>query len=92
MNDYSDEEELIVRKATFEAGKSKGIELGRKQGVVEGEIKGYKNIIFCLKRENKRFKKKINPYINNSELEQFTREQIQEIKRFIIEVKEEMKK
>jgi hypothetical protein len=42
-----------------------------------------------LKRENKRFKKKINPYINNSELEQFTREQIQEIKRFIIEVKEE---
>jgi hypothetical protein len=59
---------------------------GRKQGVVEGEIKGYKNIIFCLKRENKRFKKKINPYINNSELEQFTREQIQEIENFIKEL------
>jgi len=61
----------------------------RKQGVVEGEIKGYKNVIFCLEKENKRFKERINPYINNSELEQFTREQIQEIKRFIIEVKEE---
>jgi hypothetical protein len=35
MSNYSDEEELIVRKATFEAGKSKGIELGRKQGAVD---------------------------------------------------------
>jgi hypothetical protein len=35
MSDYSDEEELIVRKATFEAGKSKGIELGRKQGIID---------------------------------------------------------
>ena len=63
-------------------------ELGKKQGTVEGEIKGYRNVIFCLKKENKRFKKKVNPFINNSELEQFTREQIQEIEKFIKELKE----
>ena len=60
----------------------------KKQGAVEGEIKGYRNVIFCLKKENKRFKKKVNPFINNSELEQFTREQIQEIEKFIKELKD----
>jgi hypothetical protein len=82
MVDYEEEGFKFARKR---------FEDGRKQGAVEGEIKGYKNVIFCLEKENKRFKKKINPYINNSELEQFTREQIQEIENFIKELEEGVK-
>ena len=83
-NDLWDCDKKINNKIVLVSDET--FELGRKQGALEGEIKGYKNIIICLTKENKRFKEKQNPFINNSELEQFTREQIQEIKRFIKEL------
>jgi len=84
-NDLWDCDKKVNNKVVLVSDET--FELGRKQGALEGEIKGYKNIIICLKRENKRFKEKQNPFINNSELEQFTREQIQEIEILIKEVK-----
>ena len=83
-NDLWDCDKKVNNKVVLVSDET--FELGRKQGALEGEIKGYKNIIICLTKENKRFKEKQNPFINNSELEQFTREQIQEIKRFIKEL------
>ena len=54
MNDYTDEEELIVRKATFEAGKSKGIDIGKKQGALEviNELKEWIMAVPCLRSED----------------------------------------
>ena len=62
----------------------KSYELGKKQGALEA----YDNIVKCLKSENQRFKEKRNPFLPNFELEQYSREQINEIKLIIKELKE----
>ena len=64
-------------------------EEGRKQGALEA----YNNIIKCLKGDNLKFKRKENSFVNNSELEQYSREVINEIKGIIEELEEgEVKK
>ena len=76
--------EKVLTASQLDKMKKDWVDEGKKQGA----LKAYDNIVKCLKSENQRFKEKRNPFLPNFELEQYSREQINEIKLIIKELKE----